>query len=113
MFPFLFTYLVNSIQEYMYMYFSCQMNNACVCQFTKPGYIYILVVGYEYEIFSPFSEDFVTHDLRLKLKIAQHIKMKIKSENSRMNYEKNIKSFCALIMPCFLFLLSFIFIMVY
>ena len=93
------------------------MNNACVGQFTEEGYIrifiYILVVGYEYEIFSPFSEDFVTHDLRLKLKIAQHIKMKIKSENSRMNYEKNIKSFCALIMPCFLFLLSFIFIVVY
>ena len=34
------------------MYFSCQMNNACVCQFTEEGYIYILVVGYEYEIFS-------------------------------------------------------------
>ena len=54
------------------MYFSCQMNNACVCQSTEEGYIYILVVGYEYEIFSPFAEDFVTHDLRLKLKIAQH-----------------------------------------
>ena len=70
------------------------MNNACIGQFTEEGniriFIYILVVDYEYEIFSPFSEDFVTHDLKLKLKIAQHIKMKIKSENSRMNYEKNI-----------------------
>ena len=55
----------------MYMYFSCQMNNACVCQCTKAGYTYI-PVRYEYEIFSPFAEDFVTHDLRLKLKIAQH-----------------------------------------
>ena len=52
----------------------------------------VLYIPSCYEIFSPFAEDFVTHDLKQKLKVVQH-KNELKRKRIKdQAYERNIKS---------------------